>query len=80
MMRLSRRLVSDDRGGAIAEFMLGLVPLVFALALIFEFGRAYQTWQVLTNAAREAASVAVLPGGSLGVAKARAEAYMGSGA
>jgi len=27
---------------------------------IFEFGRAYQTWQVLTNAAREGARVAVL--------------------
>ena len=28
---------------------------------IFEFGRAYQTWQVLTNAAREGARIAVLP-------------------
>jgi Flp pilus assembly protein TadG len=29
---------------------------------IFEFGRAYQTWQVLTNAAREGARVAVTGG------------------
>ena len=29
---------------------------------IFEFGRAYQTWQVLTNAAREGARVAVIQG------------------
>ena len=28
---------------------------------IFEFGRAYQTWQVLTNAAREGARYAVTP-------------------
>ena len=28
---------------------------------IFEFGRAYQTWQILTNAAREGARMAVLP-------------------
>ena len=28
---------------------------------IFEFGRAYQTWQVLTNAAREGARIACLP-------------------
>ena len=27
---------------------------------IFEFGRAYQTWQVVTNASREGARVAVL--------------------
>ena len=29
---------------------------------IFEFGRAYQTWQVLTNAAREGARIAVIDG------------------
>ncbi len=29
---------------------------------IFEFGRAYQTWQVLTNAAREGARVAATGG------------------
>ena len=29
---------------------------------IFEFGRAYQTWQVLTNAAREGARIAILNG------------------
>ena len=29
---------------------------------IFEFGRAYQTWQVLTNAAREGARMAVISG------------------
>jgi Flp pilus assembly protein TadG len=29
---------------------------------VFEFGRAYQTWQVLTNAAREGARVAIIAG------------------
>ena len=29
---------------------------------IFEFGRAYQTWEVLTNAAREGARVAIISG------------------
>ena len=38
------------------------LPLLLLVSVgIFEFGRAYQTWQVLTNAAREGARVAVLP-------------------
>ena len=38
------------------------MPLVLLVSVsIFEFGRAYQTWQVLTNAAREGARVAILP-------------------
>jgi Flp pilus assembly protein TadG len=46
---------------------------------IFEFGRAYQTWQVLTNASREAARVAVLPGSNLATITQRARAYMEAG-
>jgi Flp pilus assembly protein TadG len=39
------------------------VPLVLMICVgIFEFGRAYQTWQVLTIAAREGARVAVADG------------------
>jgi Flp pilus assembly protein TadG len=39
------------------------LPLLLFITIgIVEFGRAYQTWQVLTNAAREGARVAVLPG------------------
>ena len=38
------------------------MPLLLLVSVgIFEFGRAYQTWQVLTNAAREGARMAVLP-------------------
>jgi Flp pilus assembly protein TadG len=43
---------------------------------IFEFGRAYQTWEVLTNAAREGARVAVLPDYSAADAQTRAQAYL----
>jgi Flp pilus assembly protein TadG len=46
---------------------------------IFEFGRAYQTWQVLTNAAREGARVAVLPSSVAGAPEARVRAYLQSG-
>jgi Flp pilus assembly protein TadG len=54
MMRLPKRLIRDDRGGAIAEFMLGLVPLVLALALIFEFGRAFWSHQAVIKGVRDA--------------------------
>jgi Flp pilus assembly protein TadG len=54
MMRLFDRLITDDRGGAIAEFMLGLVPLVIALALIFDFGRAFWSHQAVIKGVRDA--------------------------
>ena len=50
--RASRR---NERGAALIESGDHL-PIVLMIAVgIFEFGRAYQTWQVLTNAAREGA-------------------------
>lgn len=68
-----------ERGAALLETALAL-PMVLLVAVgIFEFGRAYQTWQVVTNAAREAARVAVLPNGNLAIATARAQAYLQAG-
>src|SRR5919106_6178202 len=54
VMTFLNRLIADDRGGAIAEFMLGLVPLVLALALIFEFGRAFWSHQAVIKGVRDA--------------------------
>jgi Flp pilus assembly protein TadG len=54
MTRLLKELRGDDRGGAIAEFMLGLVPLVIAFALIFEFGRAFWSHQAVIKGVRDA--------------------------
>jgi Flp pilus assembly protein TadG len=72
-------MVKSERGAALLETALTL-PLVLLVAVgIFEFGRAYQTWQVLTNAAREAARVAVLPDGTLAIATERARSYMVAG-
>ena len=53
--------IKNQRGAALLETAITL-PLVLLISVaIFEFGRAYQTWQVLTNAAREGARIAVLP-------------------
>ena len=50
----------NQSGAALLETAVTL-PLVLLVSVsIFEFGRAYQTWQVLTNAAREGARVSVL--------------------
>ena len=74
-----RRFIADERGAAILETALTL-PLVLLVSVgIFEFGRAYQTWQVLTNAAREGARVAVLPNPVPGSVEARVLSYMQSG-
>ena len=58
-LRTMRRM-RNQRGAALLETAI-TIPLILLVSVsIFEFGRAYQTWQVLTNAAREGARVAVL--------------------
>jgi Flp pilus assembly protein TadG len=56
------RLARNERGAALLETAI-TIPLILLISVgIFEFGRAYQTWQVLTNAAREGARIAVING------------------
>jgi Flp pilus assembly protein TadG len=54
--------VRGQRGQALLETALVLPMILLVSVAIFEFGRAFQTWQVLTNAAREGARIAILPG------------------
>ncbi len=68
-----------ESGQALLEAAITLPLLLLVSVGIFEFGRAYQTWQVLTNAAREGARVAVLPNTTSDDVKARVVAYMQSG-
>ena len=67
---------SSERGAAIIETALTLPILLLVSVGIFEFGRAYETWEVMTNAAREGARVAVLPNPTAGAADARVRAYL----
>ena len=78
--RRLRHGIGSERGTALLEAALTLPLLLIVSVGIFEFGRGYQTWQVLTNAAREGARVAVLPGttGSAEV-ETRVRQYMASG-
>ena len=77
--RRLRRAVASERGTAILETAMTLPLLLLVTVGIFEFGRAYQTWQVMTNAAREGARIAVLPNYVAGSAEARAKQYLASG-
>ena len=69
----------NERGTALIETALTLPVLLLVSIGIFEFGRAYQTAQVLTNAAREGARVAILSGQPTGVVQARVTAYVTAG-
>ena len=50
-----------EEGAALIETAFVLPIMLLVCIGILEFGRAYQTWQVVTNASREGARVAVLP-------------------
>jgi hypothetical protein len=67
-----------ERGAALVEAAI-TIPLILVLCVgIFEFGRAFQTWQVLTNAAREGARMVVVPYANTGEAVTRMRTYMSS--
>jgi Flp pilus assembly protein TadG len=57
------------------------IPLLLVLMVgIFEVGRAYQTWQVITNAAREGARMSITPSSTPGNTTALIRQYMADGA
>ena len=69
----------NERGNALIETAI-TVPIVLLIAVgIFEFGRAYQTQQVLTNAAREGARQAVIEGVSDATVTATVRNYLTGG-
>jgi TadE-like protein len=60
-VRRQRERLKSERGQAILETALTL-PLILLVSIsILEFGRCYQTIQIMTNAAREGARVAIVP-------------------
>jgi Flp pilus assembly protein TadG len=79
MFRRLRTLWRRDEGAALIEAAFTLPLLLFVSIGIIEFGRAFQTWQVVTNAAREGARIAVLPGMTDDDVKARVANYMQMG-
>ena len=71
--------IRSEKGAALLEAAI-TVPVILLISVgIFEFGRAYQTWQVLTNAAREGARAAVINGSTDTDVTARVRNYMQAG-
>src|SRR5713226_4897891 len=71
--------LTSARGVALLETALTLPLILLVSVSIFEFGRAYQTLQVLTNAAREGARVAVLPNATPSDVQSRVTTYLQNG-
>ena len=69
----------SERGSVLLEMAMTLPLLLLVSVAIFELGRAYQTQQVLTNAAREGARMAVLPDASTSNVETRVRQYLESG-
>ena len=69
----------EERGAALIEAAVTIPILLLIGVGIFEFGRAYQTWQVLTNAAREGARISVLPNAGASAVEARIRQYLQDG-
>ena len=65
--RLRPRLGRGERGQALAEFAM-ILPVFFLLLFsLVDFGRAFYTWLVLTNAAREGARVGAVQGDAVAI-------------
>ena len=72
-MRITRQ---KERGAALLETAI-TIPIVLLICVgIFEFGKAYQTWQVLTNAAREGARISIIAGKTDEQVRAAVTKYM----
>jgi Flp pilus assembly protein TadG len=69
----------SQKGAALLEAAV-TIPLILLISVgIFEFGRAYQTSQVLTNAAREGARLAVIEGSTDADIRTRVRKYLEGG-
>lgn len=77
-MTVSKRLKSE-RGAELIEFALVLPLLLLVMLGIAEFGFIFMRYEVVTNAAREGARMAVLPGYSTADVQTRVVAYANAG-
>ena len=74
-MNLYRRLACD-KGAELVEFALVLPLLLLVMFGIMDFGLLFQRYEAVTNAAREGARIAVLPGYAQADVEARVNQYL----
>lgn len=70
---------SGETGAELIEFALVLPLLLLVILGIIDFGFLFQRYEVITNAAREGARVAVLPGYEDADVVARVDQYLTAG-
>jgi Flp pilus assembly protein TadG len=68
--------VGAERGAELVEFALIFPTLLLVVLGIIDLGFLFQRYEVVTNAAREGARVAILPGYTDGDVTARVTAYL----
>ena len=66
----------DSRGAVLIEFAFALPLLLLVITGIFEFGFTFREYLLVTNAAREGARMAILPGYTDDDVKARVRDYL----
>jgi Flp pilus assembly protein TadG len=76
---LRKTRADAERGAALVEFALAVPLLLVVIAGIVDFGLVYQRYEVITNAAREGARLASLPGYDATDVEARVRAYVAQG-
>src|SRR4030095_15952256 len=74
-MTLYRRL-GGEKGAELIEFALVFPLLLLVMFGIMDFGLLFQRYEAVTNAAREGARVAVLPGYAQADVEARVTQYL----
>ena len=67
-----------EEGAELIEFVIVFPILMLILAGILDFGMMFRSFEVVTNAAREGARVAVLPGYKLADVQVRVQEYLDS--
>ena len=76
LRRRAAALVHEASGAELVEFALALPMLLFLVAGIFDMGFLFNNYETLTNAAREGARVAVVPGWSETDVEDRVKQYL----
>lgn len=68
-----------ERGASLVEFALAIPLLLVVIAGIVDFGFVFQRYEVITNAAREGARLASLPGYDAADVETQVRAYVAQG-
>lgn len=80
MAQISRRsLWACERGAELVEFAFVFPTLLLVMLGIIDFGFLFQRYEIVTNAAREGARVAILPGYADADVQARVNQYLTAG-